>query len=210
MNILQTLTDYFTLVPEWAFLYLVPALAAAFAVAFIFLRQRRWFFVADGVLGAAGFLSVFVRNGALAFVYLGLFTAFSALLSLFFLIPAPKKREKGNKGQSRREKIYAKFHEELSEKPYKPRSAMPPKVCCFEREEEDGATAQECGMSFSYADGLLEKLRAKDLNAGDRLEAEEILRRLDSYRNKKLNGEERDSLNDCLASVLKLTAKYQL
>lgn len=65
-------------------------------------------------------------------------------------------------------------------------------------------------MSFSYADSLLEKLRAKNLNAGDRLEAEEILRRLDCYRNKPLNEEERESLNDCLASVLKLTAKYQL
>ena len=198
------------MVPDWAFLYLVPALVLGFAVGFIFLKQRRWFFVADGVLGAAGFLFAFAKNSALAFIYLGLFAVLTSLLSLLFLIPAPKKREKGKRGQSREEKIYAKFHEELSEKPYKPRSAMPPKVCCFGGEEEGGATARECGMSFSYADSLLEKLRAKNLNAGDRLEAEEILRRLDCYRNKPLNEEERESLNDCLASVLKLTAKYQL
>ncbi len=88
---------------------------------------------------------------------------------------------------------------------------MPPEVCCFEREGEGGATtAKEYGVSLSYADTLLKKLRSKKLKAGDRLETEEFLRRLDCYREKPLDDGERSSLNDCLASILKLTAKYQL
>ncbi len=87
---------------------------------------------------------------------------------------------------------------------------MPPKVCCFNQEPEGGVTAQEYGVSLSYADTLLKKLRSKKLKAGDRLETEELLRRLDCYREKPLDVGERSSLNDCLASILKLTAKYQL
>ncbi len=207
MEILQTIIDFLSKVPEWVCLYVVPALIAGSAVGFIFAKQRRWFFVVATVVGAAGFIVAYARNATLSFVYLGIVAALCALLSLLFFIPAPKRKEKR---RSREEKMYEKFHEELSEKPYSPRSGMPPKVCCYERGEQSGATAEEYGMSLSYADTLLNKLRAKKLNAGDRLETEELLRRLDCYREKPLDGEEKSSLNDCLASILKLTAKYQL
>ena len=208
MEILQKILSLLSESPDWAFLCLVPALTAAFAILFVFLSARKWFFVPAVVLGAAGFLLAFAKDKNGAFVYLGLYAVFAALLSLLFLIPRPKKRNSRVK-KSREDKMYEKFREELSEKPYKVRSAMPQKVCCFETQERE-ATAEEYGMRLSYADTLLQKLRAKKLGAGDRLETEELARRLDCYRQKPLNEDERNALNDCLSSVLKLTAKYQL
>lgn len=207
MEILQKIIEVLSKVPEWACLYVVPALVAVSAVGFVFTKRRKWFYAAAAFFGAVGFLFAYAHDASLAFVYLGVLTALTAALSLLYLIPVPKKRERR---RSREEKMYEKFREELSEQPYKPRSSMPPKVCCYERAEERGATAEEYGMSLSYADTLLEKLRQKKLDAGDRLESEELLRRLDCYREKPLGEAERSSLNDCLASILKLTAKYQL
>ena len=209
MEFLQKTVDLFAKVPDWAYLYLVPALILASAVAFVFVKQRRWYFCVATIFSAAGFVLVYAKNPAIAFIYSGIVVALSALLALLFLIPLPKRREKGVK-KSRIDALYEKFREELSEKPYAPRSDMPPKVCCFERDTVEGTTAGEQGVSLSYADSLLEKLRAKDLSAGDRLETEELSRRLDFYRDKPLTESERSTLNDCLASILKLTAKYQL
>lgn len=208
MDILQKIVDAFSQLPDWVFLCAVPALVAAAAVGFVFTAKRKWYFAVAAFIGAAGFLLAYAKDAPLSLVYLAFLVALSALLSLLFFIPVPQKRKKCL--QSREERIYERFHEELSEKPYKSRGAMPAKVCCFEREREDGATAEEYGMSLSYADTLLEKLRSKKLGAGDRLESEELLRRLDCYREKPLTESERSSLNDCLASILKLTAKYQL
>lgn len=208
MEILEIIVDSLSESPEWVFLYALPALVVAAAVGFVFTNKRRWFFAVTPFIAAAGFLLAYAHDESLSFVYLTLLIALCALASLLFFIPAPRARQKSKK--SREEKMYEKFREELSEKPYKPRAAMPPKVCCFERDREDGATAQEYGVSLSYADTLLEKLRIKKLSAGDRLESEELLRRLDCYREKPLTESERSSLNDCLASILKLTAKYQL
>ena len=209
MELIQEFATLLKETPDWVFCYLLPALLLVAAVGFIFAPKRRWYFCAASVPAAAGSLMVYAKSGALAVVYLGTVVVFCALLSLLFLIPRPKKREKRVK-KSREERLLEKFREELSEKAYAPRSAMPPKVCCFERDREPGATAGEYGVSLSYAVSLLEKLRAKKLNAGDRLETEELSRRLDYYREKPLTEVERNTLNDCLASILKLTAKYQL
>ena len=48
------------------------------------------------------------------------------------------------------------------------------------------------------------------MSAGDRLETEELARTLARLRSKPLSEAEMNSLNDCLASVLKMTAKYKL
>lgn len=213
MEILQKIVVWFSGLPDWTFLALVPLLILAAAVAFVFLPKRRWFFPVAGMLAAVGFLTAFSKDRGLSVFYLACLFAFTALVSLLFLIPHLKKRgakEPKKKAKTREEKIYEKFHEALSEQPYMPRAAMPQKVCCFEEAKDDGATAEEYGMSLSYADALLAKLRLKKLEAGDRLETEELCGRLDCYRNKPLTEDERNSLNDCLASVLKLTAKYRL
>ena len=209
MELLEKFFNLISKTPDWAYLYFVPALILSAAVGFVFSPQRRWYFCVAAVCTAAGFLMAFAKDKTLSVLYLIAAVVFCALLSLLFLIPRPQKRQNGVK-QSRLDALYDKFHEELNEKSYAPRAAMPPKVCCFERGAEAGATAGEYGMNLSYADALLTKLRSKNLSAGDRLETEELGRRLDFYRDKPLTDAERNTLNDCLAAILKLTAKYQL
>ena len=209
MDLILKIANLLAKTPDWVLLYIVPALILAAAVGFVFAPKRGWYCCPVIVVIATGFIIAYSKDAALAFIYLGILVALGALLSLLFLSPRPKRRE-GKGRKSRVDELYEKFHEELSEKPYMPRAAMPPKVCCFEKDAQAGATAGEYGMSLTYADSLLAKLRSKELSAGDRLEAEELARRLDCYRDKPLTESERDTLNDCLASILKLTAKYQL
>ena len=209
MELLEKFFNLISKTPDWVYLYLVPALILGAAVGFVFAPRRRWYFCVAAVCTAGGFLMAFTKNKTLSVLYFIVVVAYCALLSLLFLIPRLQKRQKDVK-KSRLDALYDKFHEELTEKSYAPRAAMPPKVCCFERGTEAGATAGEYGMNLSYADALLTKLRSKNLSAGDRLEAEELSRRLDFYRDKPLSEAERNTLNDCLAAILKLTAKYQL
>ena len=63
---------------------------------------------------------------------------------------------------------------------------------------------------LAYALSLLEKLRRGELSATDRLEADMLGRTLSVMQGRLLTAEEKNTLNDCLASVLKLTAKYKL
>ena len=207
-QLLQKILDLLAVIPDWVYLYLMPALIAGAAVGFIFAPQRRWYLCPATVLTALGTLMAYAASKPLSVIYLGALVILCALLCLLFLIPAPKKTEKDVK-KSRLDAMYEKFHEELSEKPYAPGQAMPPKECCFEQEDE-GMTAEASGMSLDYADSLLNRLHATDLSAGDRLEVKELSARLDYYRNKALYENERNALNDCLAAILKLTAKYQL
>ena len=204
---LQKLFDVLALTPDWVYLYLLPALIAGAAVGFVFARKRRWYFCPATALTAVGFMMAYAANKTLSVIYLGLLAVFCALLALLFLIPCPKRREKGVK-KSRLDEMYEKFREPLSEQPYAPQKAMPPKECCFEKGES--ITAEASGMSLDYADTLLNKLHASKLSAGDRLEVQELSARLDYYRGKALYEDERSALNDCLAAILKLTAKYQL
>ena len=209
MDLILKILNAFAKTPDWVLLYAVPALILILAVCFVFVPKRAWYCCPATVVIAVSFALAYAKDASLAVCYLAILTALSALLALFFLIPRPKRRERKVK-KSRVDELYEKFHAELSEQPYTPRSVMPPKVCCFEKDAEAGATAGERGMDLNYADSLIEKLRAKDLTAGDRLEAEALARRLDCYRDKPLTEFERDTLNDCLAAILKLTAKYQL
>lgn len=209
MDIVLKVVNALAKTPDGVLLYAVPALLLIAAVGFVFVPKRAWYCCPATVVIATGFALAYAKDNSLAFVYLAFLVVLGALLSLLFFIPRPKRRE-GKVKKSRVDELYEKFHEELSEQPYAPHGEMPPKVCCFEKDAEAGATAGEWGMDLSYADSLLNKLRAKDLTAGDRLEAEALARRLDCYRDKPLTESERDTLNDCLASILKLTAKYQL
>ena len=63
---------------------------------------------------------------------------------------------------------------------------------------------------LSYALSLLDKLRREELAATDRLEADMLGKTLLAMRGRLLTMDEKNTLNDCLASVLKLTAKYKL
>lgn len=203
MDILYEIMQFAARAPEWVALAVCPGLILLSALIFTLAGGRKAYpFVAAALCGVQfSLLSVWEEGSAL--FCLGLSVAASALFSLLFLIPRPRRKKK----EDRAEQIYRKFREELSEPA---EGAHPPKVCCFEEPPAERVSPEESGMRLSHADSLLAKLRTVKLSAGDRLEADSLARTLDAYRGRALTSEELRALNDCLATVLRLTAKYKL
>ena len=81
-----------------------------------------------------------------------------------------------------------------------------------EEPAEEGEYGMEDGkLRLEHVRKMLQKLKTADLTPGDRLEADGISRRITLYATKDLlSGKEVRDLNDCLANVLKMTAKYAL
>lgn len=90
--------------------------------------------------------------------------------------------------------------------PPPPAEGMPAKVlCCEERETE-----VEKDVRLGHIFGVLERLKQLPLSPGDRLEAEKAQQLLMAYRAKRtLCAKEAETLNDILAALLKMMAKYQ-
>ena len=93
--------------------------------------------------------------------------------------------------------------------PPPPAEGMPAKVlCCEEREERE--TEVEKDVRLGHIFGVLERLKQLPLSPGDRLEAEKAQQLLAAYRAKRtLCAKEAETLNDILAALLKMMAKYQ-
>lgn len=204
MEIFSQFVDLLSRVPAFVPLLVLPFLCMALVALLGFAGGRKLYPVFCAVFIGAGFALISANGRANAFVYLGLFTAWGALWGSLLFLPKPKKRARVKKDKA--DKMYEKFHEKLSVP--EPVDSRPLKVCCF---EEPPMSAQlEPPPQLGHADALLQKLSAAKLNPSDRLETDALKRKLDLYRNKSLTKEEARSLNDCLSSVLKLTAKYQL
>ena len=193
-------------VPEWVEL-LLPALLIPAAILLALIGRRRvypWLAAAVGILG----FTLVCARGVLthAFLYFGLYALVAGIFASLLLIP---KIEAGKRGKGD-ERMYEKFHVELREKPFSGNAPVKPsKVCCFE--EGDTASAEESGLRLEHVKEMLKRLRAlPKLSPTDRLEADALSRTLESLSDKKLTPEELSTLNDCLSTVLKLTAKYQL
>ena len=203
MEIFNTIVRFFAeKVPEWVALFACPALLVLIAlVMFLFGGKRAYWGLSVIVLGAGFFLVACKEGSETALIYLALCAVLSGALRLLLLLPCAicGKKIRDNKD----DKIYQKFREPL-ELP-----AEQPAVQA-NRIEVPAATAEECGMQLDYVSGLLGKLKAERLTAADRLEIEVLNRAIDSYRGKALTEAELGTLNDCLASVLKMTAKYKL
>lgn len=205
MQIFRNMIAALAETPAWVPLLLLPALLAAGAVLFTLFGGRRAYPYAACVCGAAGFaLLCCMGTAEEAFVYLGLFAALAALLRLLFFLPRVRKK-RADAPKSRAERLYERFREELTELPDRP-AAQPPKVCCF---EEPSAPVQDAPEP-SYAMKLLEKLQKEKLSPTDRLETDVLSHTVSGLGGRPLSEEEARTLNDCLASVLRLTAKYKL
>ena len=189
-------------VPDWVALFACPALLVLVTVILaVFGGKRAYWGLSVIVLGAGFFLVACKQGSETALLYLALCAVLCGVLRLVLFLPRPFGRKK--KRGSREEKIYQKFREPLD-------YPAEPTAPAANRVEAPAVTAEECGMQLEYVSGLLGKLKAERLTAADRLEIEVLSRAIDTYRGKSLTESELGSLNDCLASVLKLTAKYQL
>ncbi len=88
------------------------------------------------------------------------------------------------------------------------------KVLCYTgdiSQGEDDYRLSDENVSLNHALGIAYQLKRAKLAVGDRLEADAICRALNLYRAKNsLTGEEMQTLNGYLATLLKLMAKYSL
>ena len=90
--------------------------------------------------------------------------------------------------------------------PPPPAEGMPAKVLCCEERETEG----EKDVRLGHIIGVMERLKQLPLSPGDRLEAEKAQQLLTAYRAKRtLCAKEAETLNDILAALLKMMAKYQ-
>lgn len=196
-------------VPAWVGLIAVPAVLVLVSAVLWLFGGKSVFTGASAVLGGAGVLVVALHaETAVALCYLALYLVLCGVLRVLICIPSPVGRKKRGK---REERIYKKFYEPLKAEPA-PAGGKPPKVVCYEQAPSAPAsvTAGDCGMSLGYVSGLIARLKAEQLSPTDRLETEVVERTVEGYKNRELTEEELGVLNDCLATVLKLTAKYKL
>lgn len=199
MEAFSALIFFLSNTPEWVYLILLPACALVSAAVLALCGLRKIYPFAAAGLALLGASLAAAKDAAFGFVYCGLACAVYLLFALLLFLPAVKRKK-----ESREERVYRKFHTELETPPVQP--DLPPKVCCY----EEPATAEESGMRLSYVTTLIAKLKNCKLVPSDRLELEALGHSVDACRGRALTGEELSSLNDCLASVLKLTAKYKL
>ncbi len=162
------------------------------------------------------FLALFLTGGNREQIYLVaalVFAEKAATILLYGLlfIPFPRKKSK-LPGKKRKQKFAAKMAEECVEIPAAPIDqdvpARPPMVRCFAGAEP---VRIEKDVRLDHIYSVLERLKEMPLRPGDRLEAQKTGEMLDVYRAKgELSAEEADTLNDILASLLKMMAKYDM
>lgn len=196
-------------VPAWIPLICVPAMLALVAIVLTLFGGRKLYLYFVAVLGGVGFFLIacidFAYGLSSSFIFLGLYLVLAALLRLLFLIPCPLANRK-KEAKAREEKIYRKFHESLTEQAaVLGQRALPPPA-----EYRPYATAEAYGAHLTHAQTLLGQLKRMELTPTDRLEVDALSRSVDALSGKPLSEEEQNVLNDCLAAVLKLTAKYKL
>lgn len=191
MNIFETLLSLAKSVPDLVKIVACPAALLLVGLLFAILHWKKAYVPAALALGAVGFF-LMRAGGRYETEWLACYVLFAVLVSLLFLIPFPAGRHE----KDRSDELYEKFHTPL-EVPEDP-----------EPQPAEG-DAEECKLRLAHAKSLVGRLLQSDLSAGDRLEADAVAKTLDAY-GEELDGSEARSLNDCLATVLKLTAKYKL
>lgn len=179
--------------PDLVSLIICPALLLIAGLLLAVFHMRKAYLPTAVGLGAAGFFLILCEDtlySAAAFAYLALFTVFAVLVSLLFLIPF-------RTGKRNAEELYEKF-------------ALPLDAGSPGEEAETEIAAEESGLRLDHAASLIERLGKCELSAGDRLEVDVLSHTLDGFRGRALTAQELRSVNDCLSTVLKLTAKYKL
>lgn len=131
-----------------------------------------------------------------------------ALCALFPLLRLPG-RKKERRPRPAAPPLQAEPAASPLQPPPPPAEGMPAKVlCCEEKEERE--TEVEKDVRLGHIFGVLERLKQLPLSPGDRLEAEKAQQLLTAYRAKRtLCAKEAETLNDILAALLKMMAKYK-
>ncbi len=189
---IRTVLGLVAQLPGWLLYFGAPLLLVVAGVILAAVHADRAFPPVALFLGGVGLFLVASIAEELAdlAVWAAMYLAAAALVRLIFLIPFPKKKE-------RSEDIYAEFHAPLDAEDGEGEEELPPAM-----------SAEEGALQLAHVDSLIEALRSAELEPADRLELDAVARSLENYRGKDLSSGEQRALNDCLSSVLKLTAKY--
>lgn len=196
MDIFSKLMESCAALPELVVLFVCPALLLVAGILLAVFGGKKLYPIFSVILGGAGGFLVICKDPFIGLAYLALFVAFAGLVSLLFLIPFGRKEKAADQTQA---ELYEKFALPLD---------LPEEETAFE--EEERFDREESGLRLEHTQNLLEQLKKSELTASDRLEADALSRTLEGYRNRELTADEMRALNDCLATVLKLTAKYKL
>lgn len=228
-EILQTVSWFFSSLPDFckdiaaiSLLFLPAAVFAAAAIVYaaakkLRIRSKNWYFffsqgcyllfAAFSLLSVRGEVVIFCIAAALAAEAVSL--GFYGVLCLFTGRRGEKKPKKKKVQPSAQE-----YFEETFPAPLETAAESKPKIVrCFSGvgEEEPPALRSLDDVRFDYVFSVFERLREMKLGAGDRLETEKMGELLEIYKNKgALSGEECETLNDILASLLKMMAKYDV
>lgn len=197
---------------------------AAFAVYFPLLllcggvrgKSRVWFLVLGDVCLFL-LLALYLCRGDLqdAAPVLAVFLCAKILSLLLYgavcLVPRTKKEKKKRSRPDPAEEFdlgqEPTFAAECSALPEKA-APRPQKVRCY---EDGGRVYVDKDVRLEHIFSVLERLKGMALGAGDRLEVQKMEELLRVYRAKaELSAPEADALNDILASLLKMMAKYDL
>lgn len=193
MNIFVRFLNFVGDLPDLVSLLVCPVLLLIAAILLSVFHKKGAYLPTAVGLGAAGFFLVLCKDlssPAAALCYLALFALLAALLWALFLIPFPK----GRRGA---DELYKKF-------------ALPLDTGEEQETAEAEVAEEECGLRLDHAASLIERLQQCELAASDRLEVDALSHTLEDFRGRALTAQEIRSVNDCLSTVLKLTAKYKL
>ncbi len=206
MEFILKIADGVARMPD-AVSYLLCPVLLIFCTFLLLLVKGKKLYPTVALLLGAGVLFFTACEGDVrsAVICISLYIVEAALLRFLLSIKLPKRRAK----KTKTDKMYEKFHLELdAPQECATPKGYPPKVCCFE--DAETRPVDDGNLRLKHATDLVDKLLSMKLAAGDRLEADTLARTIDAFRDRPLSENDMRSLNDCLASVLKLTAKYQL
>lgn len=196
MNMFLKFVESCAALPDLVVLLVCPALLLIAGILLAVFGGKKLYPIFSAILVGAGAFLVICKDATVGLAYLALFVVFAGLVSLLFLIPFGRKEKKADQTQA---ELYEKFALPLE---------LPEEEATFE--EEERFDREESGLRLEHTQNLLEQLKKSELTASDRLEADALSRTLEGYRDRELTADEMRALNDCLATVLKLTAKYKL
>lgn len=190
---------------------------AAFVVFALLCRFRtapRGAYLALSSACAALFAALFPAAGEPAepalCVALAAWAVYALLFCVLLFIRRRKHRPERRKGPSRageEEEEERTEGQEGTPRLSAPVPGLPRKVRCF---AQGGRVVVGEDVRLGHAFSVLERLLSLPLGAGDRLEAQKAEDLLSVYRGKgELSAEEARALNDVLASLLKMLAKYE-
>lgn len=190
---------------------------AAFVVFALLCRFRtapRGAYLALSSACAALFAALFPAAGEPAepalCVALAAWAVYALLFCVLLFIRRRKRRPERRKGPSRageEEEEVRTEGQEGTPRLSAPVPEPPRKVRCF---AQGGRVVVGEDVRLGHAFSVLERLLSLPLGAGDRLEAQKAEDLLSVYRGKgELSAEEARALNDVLASLLKMLAKYE-